>query len=83
MMKCFKNIRQTTEKIDECVQLESEKFTYLDNSLKTIYKLHSNELDKCTDLCIDIKDLPCLIQCSDSFKQNYHMHMTEFFYHLE
>ena len=38
MLTCFDNIRQTNEKIDDCVKVYKDKLTDLEKGIKEIYK---------------------------------------------
>jgi len=38
MLECYKNIRQTNEKIEECISEPKEKLNYFYKEIENIYK---------------------------------------------
>ena len=79
MLVCFDNIRQTNEKIEECVKQEENKKQKLTQDMRSVYGLNlvfifkyiQKILEDCCEKCESKDDLICLNNCGNEFKQSY------------
>lgn len=79
MLSCFDNVRQTNEKIEQCVEKERKIIFDFNEKIKEIYHNDSQKLDQCTDKCKSLDDLKCLLECGEEFKKQYHSNNSDLF----